>query len=358
MRFFIVTQTFPPAKGGMEATMYALAQHLTAKQHAVSVLPNKPYENPEAFAVVNRRYPKFLRATMKRRWLARQVRADDVVICDSWKSVAAVPKTASRIVVMAHGQEYLKTGGRAVDVQNALDRATHLVASSDFTLGLVCQGWQTQHLAKSTISPTYMLPDLAATPNATAQNAGQCLEIISLCRLEARKGLKQTMTALAHLEPSDGGWHWSICGAGPQEGELKQLSRELGLDDKISFLGRVDDDEKDRLLAAADLFVMPSYQDGGSLEGFGISYIEAARAGLACVAGRSGGAAEAVIDGTTGWSVDAQNQSQLRAVLKEAMGNPAERAKRGKAAQDMFQQKMAGHIVFGKFLDHISTPHP
>ena len=74
----------------------------------------------------------------------------------------------------------------------------------------------------------------------------------------------------------------------------------------MKFLGRVADSELPSMFAMGDLFVMPCRNRWGGLEqeGFGIVFAEAAAAGVPQVAGRSGGAHEAVVDGVTGVVVD------------------------------------------------------
>ena len=74
----------------------------------------------------------------------------------------------------------------------------------------------------------------------------------------------------------------------------------------MSFVGAVSDAERDRWVARARVFAMPSRLPPGGVggEGFGIVYLEAAARGLPVVAGNVGGAVDAVVDGVTGLLVD------------------------------------------------------
>jgi phosphatidylinositol alpha-1,6-mannosyltransferase len=257
-----------------------------------------------------------------------------------------VPNHLGKLVVLAHGQEYIKTRRRAKLVQAALDRATHIVASSDFTLGLIKKNWNIEHSHACTIPPTYMLADASSI----AENrTNEKLKLVSICRLEKRKGLRQSMEALFKLADTIPDWHWYIGGTGPQEAELQALVDRLNLRDKVSLLGRVNEPEKERLLSQADLFIMPSYQEGNSLEGFGISYAEAARHSVPAIAGCMGGAPEAVIDGVTGWCVDPNTNLELRDCLEQALSNRREREIRGAKAFDDFAQRLNGTASFSKF---------
>lgn len=352
MRVFIPTQTFPPQMGGMENVMAALAKKLGKAGYAVTVLPKKQTPNTGDYQIVHRRLPKFLRNAYKRRYLARNLTKDDLVICDSWKSVAAVPNHDGKLVVLAHGQEYLKTGRRANRVQAALNRATHIVSSSEFTLDLIKKNWDIEHLHACMIPPTYMLAD---TSNNADNAVHEVLRLVSICRLEKRKGLKQAMEALFELADTIPEWHWYIGGTGPQETELQGLIDRLHLHDKVSLLGRVDEPEKENLLSQADLFIMPSNQEGDSLEGFGISYAEAASHGVPAIAGCEGGAPEAVIDGMTGWCVDPNANSALQDCLEQALSNTREREKRGANASDDFAKRLNGTASFTKFCREIEV---
>ncbi len=358
MRIFIVTQTFPPQIGGMEGVMKSLAekyaQTLSDPQNVI-VLPDKPYEANTPYRIHQNTRLKPFRAMMKRRWLAKHLKAEDVVICDSWKSVAAVPPHKGTLAVLAHGQEYLKSGRRAKRVQKALNRASHIVASSEFTLDLVKSGWQVKHAKTVAIPPTYMLPKDAAKRIAQKQRSRQgAIELVTICRLEARKGLLQSLQALARLDTTLPDWRWSIGGSGPQADILAAAIPALGLQNKVTLLGRVEDTQKTNLLAQADIYLMPSFQDGKSLEGFGISYAEAARFGVPSIAGTAGGAPEAVRNGETGWCVDTLNTAELDAALQQALSDPKLRRAMGDTARLDYAERLSGGVTLSHLSDFLA----
>lgn len=350
MKIFIPTQTFPPQVGGMENVMAALAQKLSAAGNSVTVLPKERPVGSFPYHIVQKRLPKILRSSFKKAYLSKHAKTEDLIICDSWKSVAAVPKDSGRLLILAHGQEYLKSGRRAERVQEALNRATDIIASSNFTLNLIKQNWDLEKLRTCVIPPTYMLADSHKT---IERPKSDILQLVSICRLDDRKGLVQTMHALANISAQVPSWHWKIGGSGPQKQNLIDLAAELGLNERVSILGRVDEADKENILGASDLFVMPSYQAGKSIEGFGISYAEAARFGLACIAGDKGGACEAVIDGETGWCVDTLDADALETCLYHAMTDAKERERRGVAAQSDFNIRLNGGASFAAFCAHI-----
>ncbi|MGB2270726.1 MAG: glycosyltransferase family 4 protein [Candidatus Micropelagos thuwalensis] len=350
---YITTQTFPPAVGGMENVMFSLAEGLAARGEDVTVLPKLAVEQNNGFAVHHKKLPKPLRNIYKRIYLARHLSPDDFIICDSWKSVAAIPKYyIGKLVVMAYGQEYLKTGKRAKRVQAALNRATHIIPCSQYTMKMIEAGWSVAHAARTVIPPTYMLPNNA--PDFKLRK-NKPLKVVSLCRLEERKGLRQSLEALATLGDQVPEWTWTLCGSGPQADELALMIVQLGLEGRVIMPGRVDEDAKAELLAEADLFLMPSYQQGKSLEGYGITYAEAARYGTPAIAGIAGGAPEAVINGKTGWCVNTLDAFALQTTIRDALTDANKRHVFGEAARNHFLKNLTGKRCLEAFFAHIGV---
>jgi phosphatidylinositol alpha-1,6-mannosyltransferase len=92
-----------------------------------------------------------------------------------------------------------------------------------------------------------------------------------------------------------------IASTGRDEGRLRKLADELHA--PVTFLGRVQHNDVPALYGCADIFSMMCRNRWGGLEqeGFGIVFVEAAACGIPQIAGDSGGAAEAVLDGVTGF---------------------------------------------------------
>jgi phosphatidylinositol alpha-1,6-mannosyltransferase len=110
--------------------------------------------------------------------------------------------------------------------------------------------------------------------------------------------------AVGALQTSFPGLTLAIGGEGRDRRRLESLASRLGV--PATFLGRVPDTDLPALYGSADVFAMACRDRWGGLEqeGFGIVFLEAAACGVPQVAGRSGGAAEAVVDGETGIVLD------------------------------------------------------
>ena len=104
----------------------------------------------------------------------------------------------------------------------------------------------------------------------------------------------------------------------------------------MHVLGRVSDEDRAALLGAADIFVMDCRNRwfGLEQEGFGIVFLEAAAAGVPQIAGDSGGAAEAVVDGTTGLVVGAPGDPGVLAeAIRALLADPKRRRRMGRASR-------------------------
>ena len=346
VRFVIVTQTFPPVRGGMQSVMGALANRLS-EYAPVCVYPDRAFCG-EGYQVRYWPVAKPLRAWVKRMRLSLYLREDDVVLCDSWKSLQALPSSFSgRVVVLAHGQEYLTTSfAKRERIRALLRRADHVVASSRATAALVQDVMLPQPIALTVIAPTYSVDGEVIARHSAVDHV---CRLVSVCRLEERKGLGHVLHALAQL-PQQLEYEWLIVGGGEDASRLKRTIERLGLASRVRLLGFVSDDEKDRLLKAADLFVMPSYQVGDSLEGFGIVYVEAARYAVPSIAGVDGGVVDAVADRVTGWCVSPQSTDALKAVLLEALTEQSQRELFGRNAQHAYKEQFHGDVVMAKLL--------
>ena len=152
--------------------------------------------------------------------------------------------------------------------------------------------------------------------------------VVSVCRFVSRKGLDHLIEAVGSLSDV----HLVLIGDGHERDRLSALAQPHGK--RIRFVGEVSDAERDAWLAAADLFALPARDEGNDVEGFGIVFLEAAAAGLACVAGKSGGVGEAVVDGETGILVDPTDVSSIRNAIQTLLDDPTMRERMGQAGRE------------------------
>ena len=129
--------------------------------------------------------------------------------------------------------------------------------------------------------------------------------IFSVGRHIERKGFDQLIRAMAIVARTLPEVRLYIGGTGPQTSDLKAIVAELGLASQVIFLGRLSDDELDAAYRHCHCFAMPNRTlANGDTEGFGLVFLEANAYGKPVVAGRAGGAVDAVRDGDSGFLVD------------------------------------------------------
>jgi glycosyltransferase involved in cell wall biosynthesis len=205
----------------------------------------------------------------------------------------------------------------------------------------VRRGWRTRLIYRSlveravAISPAVAIPsavDPAALVAAVGREQTRSLGgvaadtplLLCLAALFHRKGLDVLLDALARLPETTPRAQLWIAGDGPERAALERRAEDLGLADRVRFLGPRSDAAD--LLAACDLFVLPS-----RLEGLGVAALEAMAAARPVVASRVGGLAEAVVEGRTGLLVPPDDPAALCAALGRVLEDEALRARLGAA---------------------------
>ena len=124
---------------------------------------------------------------------------------------------------------------------------------------------------------------------------------LTLTRLVKRKNISNVLKAIKILKEESGlKFHYCIAGRGDEYRNLVRLAKRLHIEDSITFLGIVNEEQKKCLYTWADLFILPSKELKHSIEGYGIVFIEANSFGVPVISGNTGGIKEAVIDGITG----------------------------------------------------------
>lgn len=156
--------------------------------------------------------------------------------------------------------------------------------------------------------------------------------LLTVARLTPRKGHDLVLRALA-LMRDRADIRYVMVGSGEDRARLERVTADLGIADKVIFAGWADARELPDYYRLADIYVMPNREVPevtDSLEGFGISFIEAAACGKPAIGGRSGGAFDAVVDGETGFLVNPDDPAELAGKIRFLLDNPEVREDMGK----------------------------
>ena len=126
--------------------------------------------------------------------------------------------------------------------------------------------------------------------------------LVTLARLEKRKGHKFILSSIAKLKNEYPNIQYIIAGSGIELKNLKKIVVDLKIENNVIFLGNINNYEKNYLFKRTNLMVMPTTDEttNRSVEGFGIAYLEAAFYEIPSIASNVGGTSEAVIHNETG----------------------------------------------------------
>ena len=164
---------------------------------------------------------------------------------------------------------------------------------------------------------------------------GSAPVMLTVARLVPHKGQDSAIRALAALRDEFPDLRYVIVGEGPDKERLRALAGELGVADRIVFAGLLPDNELAEAYATATIYVGLSRIDREiNVEGFGISYLEAAASGIPSVAGDSGGVRSAVRDGDTGIVVPPLDFSTIAAAIASLLRDDELRSGMGRAGRD------------------------
>jgi phosphatidylinositol alpha-1,6-mannosyltransferase len=179
--------------------------------------------------------------------------------------------------------------------------------------------------------------------------------LASVSRLVPRKGMDVLIQAANRLAPSYPDLVVAIAGDGRELGHLQDMAAQSPV--TVKLLGRVSQEDRAALLGAADIFVMACRNRwlGLEQEGFGIVFLEAAAAGVPQVAGDSGGASEAVLDGETGLVVDnPRNPGAVAEALRTLLADPTHRRRMGRAARSRVQESFDNDVLASRLAEALA----
>jgi len=352
MTHLLVTNDFPPKVGGIQTYLWELWRRLPAGEATV-LTPDYP-----GAALWDRDQPMTVRRVGDRvllphRGLAERIRATaaeagaKLVVLDPALPLGLVgPRLGLPYAVVLHGAEVTVPGRLPVSrgvLAGVLRQAVGIVAAGAYPAAeatrAIGSGGGLPEVVQvppgvdvARFHPLDADGRLAARERLGLPASGPL--IVCASRLVPRKGVDVLIEAVTRLAPHHPDLTVAVAGAGRDAGRLRTLAGRLGV--RIRFLGRVPDADLACLYAAGDAFAMVCRDRWAGLEqeGFGIVFLEAAASGVPQVAGSSGGAAEAVVDGVTGFVVRApRDPDAVATALRRLLDDPALRRRMGEAGR-------------------------
>ncbi|MBU3750454.1 MAG: glycosyltransferase family 4 protein [Mycobacterium sp.] len=353
-RILLVTNDFPPRRGGIQSYLEQFANRLAATgEHQLTVYAPRwkgaeDYDRSAPFPIV--RHPGTLMVpepgvdrTMRRLIVEHGI---ETVWFGAAAPLALLASRArgagaERILACTHGHEVgwsMLPGARSAlrRIGEDTDVVTYI---SRYTRGRFAAAFgpraHLEHLPPGVDTERFR-PDPAARAELRIRyGLGERRVAVCISRLVPRKGQDMLIKAWPEISRRVDGAALVIVGGGPYAEHLHRLVRDLGLGSDVVFTGGVPNAELPAHYALADVFAMPCRTRGAGLdvEGLGIVFLEASATGVAVVAGRSGGAPEAVLDGQTGRVVDGRSREELVEVIGDLLADPARAHRMGQAGR-------------------------
>ncbi|NDU75048.1 glycosyltransferase [Actinomadura sp. DSM 109109] len=340
-RTLFVTNDFPPRPGGIQAFVHGLA----VRRPPGSVVVYAPawkgaaeFDAAQPFPVVRHPGSLMLPEPGVLRRAADVLRAEG---CDSVVFGAAAPlgllapalrrRGARRLVGITHGHE---AGWASLPVARGLlgrigDGVDVLTYLGEYTRSRMAGALRTEAAARmARLAPGVdeTVFHRGAGGAGIRERHGLAGRPVAVCvsRLVPRKGQDALLRAWPRVLRSVPDAALLLVGGGPYRGDLERLAASLGVERSVVFTGGVPWEELPAHFDAGDVFAMPcrTRRRGLDVEGLGIVYLEASATGLPVVAGDSGGAPDAVLDGETGLVVPGRSVPGIADAVAGLLSDP------------------------------------
>jgi phosphatidylinositol alpha-1,6-mannosyltransferase len=357
LRALWVTNDFPPRVGGIEQFLgQLLARREPAGTRVLTARWPGSAEHDAALPYpverVGRRpllpCPR-LRSRVRRE--AHAFGADVVVFGAAWPLGETASSLAQPTFALSHGHEAgMARIGLGPLVARVARRVDALSVISEFTRSAL-EPWTretTVHLLSPGVDTTVFHPSLDGSGVRARHGIGRDAPlVVCVSRLVPRKGQDVLVEAWPRVRARVPGARLLLVGTGPLERRLRRSLAALGLQECVTLAGQVPGRDLPGYHAAADLFAMPCRTRYGGLdvEGLGIVYLEAQACGVPVVAGRSGGAPEALVDGVTGRTVDGSSAAAVADVVAALLTDEAGRAEMGAAGRAFVERRYAWEVM-------------
>ncbi|MFJ1970812.1 glycosyltransferase family 4 protein [Streptomyces sp. NPDC087903] len=361
----VVTNDFPPRPGGIQAFLHNMALRVdperlvvyasTWKRGREGVEATAAFDAEQPFTVVRDRTTMLLPTPDVTRRAVGLLREHG---CTSVWFGAAAPlglmapalrrAGADRLVATTHGHEagwaqlpaarqLLRRIGESTDTVTYLGEYTRSRIAAALTPRAAAR---MAHLPPGVDEKTFHPGSGGAEVRARLGLTDRPV-VVCVSRLVPRKGQDTLILAMPRILAAEPEAVLLIVGGGPYEKELRALARSTGVAGSVRFTGAVPWAELPAHYGAGDVFAMPCRTRRGGLdvEGLGIVYLEASATGLPVVAGDSGGAPDAVLDGETGWVVRGGSPEETADRITVLLADPELRQRMGERGRAWIEEK-------------------
>ena len=322
--FLVATRNFPPEIGGMQNLMEglsnALLDHGPVKVFADNIDNAENYDQNSKLSIERvsgfKIFRKYRKANIIRDFIENNsLRAS---IFDHWKSIEHIDKDILKKTIsfcLIHSKEINHPLNSSLNnrVLKALSKADYVIANSKFTKELAIKlGVKAKDIKVINPGCNYPIPISDEAKKFSKNIYGEASpKLITISRLDRRKSHLNILMTIKNLLPKFPNLKYVSVGDGDERSNLEKLKKELNLDNTVELIFKTTEQEKVALLNQSDIFVMPSVVYRKSVEGFGITYIEAASYGKPSIGGIYGGEGDAIKNGQTGYMCNGNDLNAL-----------------------------------------------
>ncbi|MEK9885613.1 MAG: glycosyltransferase family 4 protein [Pelagibacteraceae bacterium] len=310
MSIVIYTQCFAPKFGGIETVMTNIAIMASQSNSDVVVMADgskhtsSTFDQLQNFTIHRFDQLKFLRKKIKANFYHHYLKENkvDLVFFDSWKSLEGVERIAkTKYICLVHGNEILNLK-KQERIETSFLKADYLIFNSEFTQRLLYKNFPKLKKIKSKI----VFPAFIENTNNAKKKSKY--DLCTVARLEYRKGHHLVLQAMHKLKIDHNiELKYAILGDGPELSRLKDIATKFNLTKQVEFMSS--SNLPGDIYNSSQIHVMPTITTPESIEGFGISNVEAASYGLPCIVSNSGGTPESI--GNNGIVVSENNVKEL-----------------------------------------------
>jgi len=352
-KVLIVSNDFPPRRGGIQSFVHALASRMPAGSvvvYAPSWDGAAAFDARQPFPVIRHPTSLMLPVPTVGRRAARILREHD---CDTVLFGAAAPlglltpslrrAGARRVVAITHGHEagWAALPGARASLRRIGDHVDVLTYLGEYFRVRLARALSAAAAARMVrlapgVDNGAFRPGVGGDEIRERLGLGNRPVVVCVSRMVPRKGQDTLIRAwpqvlAAATGAGAGGPVLLLVGDGPYRAELERLAQRTGVSRSVVFTGAVPLAELPAHYAAGNVFAMPCRTRRGGLdvEGLGIVYLEASASGLPVVGGDSGGAPDAILDGETGYVVPGRDTGEVAGRIAELLADPAGAAAMG-----------------------------
>ena len=255
-----------------------------------------------------------------------------VALPDGFAAMGLKEKYHMPLVVTMHGQDLQVTLYRNARCKRALvkvlGQADRVIVVST-KLKNIAQD-EIGYAEKIIVINNGITPEKLSSGRGSLMLNHECIVILSVSNLVASKGIDLNLVAISKLIEKYPKLKYVVIGDGPEMKYLVELASNLGLTDHVEFLGRLPHNKVIGYMAVADVFSLPSWE-----EGFGVVYLEAMAQGKPVIACRGEGIEDVVTDGETGILVKPKDVNSLAKAMDYLLSHPDEANEMGQRAKEL-----------------------